>query len=1032
MSLILGLDLGTNSVGWALMEATGETAIPNVVRDAGVRVFDAGTDGDIESGRDESRNTARREARQQRRQGERRLRRRVRLLGVLQRAGLLPECDARSPEARHRMLRHLDATLRREMDVSGVAAADHVFPYLLRARSLDKPLSRHALGRAFHHLGQRRGFLSNRKAARKEGEDDGAVKAGISELRQAMDKAGARTLGEYFAGLDPSDPAQRRIRERWTARDMYEDEFLAIWQAQEPHHPEVLTEELRDSLFEAIFWQRPLKRQTHLLGRCSLEPDRKRAPMGLLIAQRFRYLQRVNDLAVIPPDRPGRGLTAEERSVLLPALEQEGSYTFPKLRKLLGFKNTWKFNLEEGGEKKFLGNVTACRIREIFGEAWDGLAPAEQDRVVEDLLTIEDEKSLARRGMKAWGLDETQAEAFARLQLEDSYVSLSRQALARVVPELMAGKPYATVRKELYGDEPGYLPVSGLPRLDEAPFELRNPVVHRTLVEMRKVVNAIIRRHGKPDIIRVELARDMKRSKKDRQEMSKQNRDNQKKREKAMQRIFDEMGDREPSRNDVLKVLLADECNWECPYTGKRIRMQALIGDHPQFDIEHIIPFSRSLDDSYMNKTLCYHEENRSVKRNKTPFEAYSGAPEWDEVIARVGKFNGSGRAPKLRRFLLEDLESLEGFSSRQLNDTRYASRLAAQYLGLLYGKEHRHHVQVSAGKITAELRKAWRLNSVLNDGGEKTREDHRHHAIDAIVTCLATPAAVRRITDAALDASKKGHYRWWKLMQPPWEGFLDDVRAAVDAITVSHRAHRKVNGPLHEETIYSRAKPDAKGNSWVHVRKPLAGMSRNEVEAIVDPAVRALVLAKLAELGQAPDKAFADPAKLPRFVTADGREIPIKRARTRKRLNTFAVGKGPRAREVVPASNHHMEVFRVVDKGGKVKYTDRIVSQYEAVRRLRKHEPVVDRHMEGGEFVCSLCGGDCFQLPDEDGEMQLMVVRGISKDIVTFVPHTDARLKKTIVAAKEWSARRVNPLLSGGLRKVQVNALGELRPAND
>ena len=287
---LLGLDLGTNSLGWAMIRLVdGEPA--GLIR-AGVRVFEAGMEGDIESGREESRNKARREARLHRRQLWRRRRRLVKVAHALQRFGLLPRRqetnsvepgveppfraasgdaglkpgstpprEALTPEQRQDLINHLDETIRESewFKAKGTSGKfpepAQTLPYILRAAALDEKLEPHFLGRALYHLAQRRGFWSNRKAALKKDEDEGAVKEGIAELRQKMDAANARTLGEYFAQLVPSE---ERIRSRWTARDMYEREFDAIWAAQAAQLSELLTEERKKELRKVIFHQRPL------------------------------------------------------------------------------------------------------------------------------------------------------------------------------------------------------------------------------------------------------------------------------------------------------------------------------------------------------------------------------------------------------------------------------------------------------------------------------------------------------------------------------------------------------------------------------------------------------------------------------------------------------------------------------------------------------------------------------------------------------------------------------------------------------
>ena len=216
------------------------------------------------------------------------------------------------------------------------------------------------------------------------------------------------------------------------------------------------------------------------------------------------------------------------------------------------------------------------------------------------------------------------------------------------------------------------------------------------------------------------------------------------------------------TNSDILKVRLAEECNWQCPYTGKSIPMEALVGKHSQFDIEHIIPFSRSLDNSFLNKTLCYHEENRGVKQNQTPYEAYaSNETRWAEIIGRVKRFRGSAAHAKLRKFLQKELD--DEWAARMLQDTRYMSRLATEYLGLLYGgtidADHSRRVQVSAGRITAYLRDEWGLNAILADGDEdeKNRADHRHHAVDAVVIALTDTKTVENLSHSAEVAAERG-----------------------------------------------------------------------------------------------------------------------------------------------------------------------------------------------------------------------------------------------------------------------------------
>jgi len=187
-----------------------------------------------------------------------------------------------------------------------------------------------------------------------------------------------------------------------------------------------------------------------------------------------------------------------------------------------------------------------------------------------------------------------------------------------------------------------------LPPLDETGLQLRNPVVHRTLTEMRQVVNAVIRKYGKPDLIRPELARDLKNSSKDRENITRRNRLREKERERIAREIAQEAGVEKPSRRDILKVMLAEECDYTCPYTGRRFSMRDLLHGG-LVHIEHIVPYSRSMDDSFINKTLSCRDAN-AEKGNRLPFEVFS--PEaYREILERVRRFKGPFAEAKLERF---------------------------------------------------------------------------------------------------------------------------------------------------------------------------------------------------------------------------------------------------------------------------------------------------------------------------------------------------------------------------------------------
>lgn len=1089
---ILGLDLGVSSIGWALV-GSGEGFTNRIIR-AGVHLFEAGVDGGkqdpesaMETGRERSLAAPRRDARQQRRQTWRRAYRKRVLLKTLIRTGLLPRPQERlgSPQDIDAYLKALDARLRTKWEDK--QDADHrerqLLPYRLRAEAVATPLEPYEVGRAIYHLAQRRGFLSNRKTDEDDAADDdkntGTVKAGISELEKLM---GDRTLGQYFASLDPSDSDGRRIRGRWTARQMYEEEFDRIWTEQAAHHPAVMTADAKQAISKAIFFQRPLKSQRHLIGRCSLIRGKRRAPIADRLYQRFRMLQKINDLEIIPhkqvqvedvdkttgevrinaktgapkrvrrvvpdPEQQPRPLTADERAAAIARLV-EGDATFTQLRKAGAAPKHSKFNFETGpeGETRLPGHRTDEKLRSIFGGSWDELSDADKDAVVEDCLSFVRADAMEKRGREFWKLSAEDARAFARLNLEEGYAGLSRSAMRRLLPELEKGTAYATARKMLFPDSfEAVEPLTSLPPLKEAFDEPVSPAVARALSEVRAVVNAIVREHGKPEHIRIELARDLKKGRKRREAISKQIHARRKVREDAAARLLAQYpgrgtGPEDVSRQDKLKVLLADECNWVCPYTGRSFGWDDVFGRQPTIDIEHIWPFKRSLDDSFINKTLCCVDENRNVKRGRMPSEGYS-SDRLAEILQRVARFKGDAADAKLERFRAESIPP--DFTNRHLSESRYVSRKAAEYVALLYGGfsdvEHNRRVHVPSGGLTAWLRREWGLNRILSDRDEKEREDHRHHAIDAIVVALTTPATVKQLQESAARADENGSHRLFSNIEPPFE--VSDVQHVVDRIVVSHRQNRKARGKFHKDTIYSRPLP-TNGTTRHRIRKELHKLNEKEIDAIVDPRIREVIRlgyqARKREGAKGPSQAFSERKHLPRLPHGDR----IRRVRLYTSAQPQALSanghdrKGrhtAKKRHVNLQANHHTVIMAKLDKNGdEKKWVDEPVALFDAMQRVKAGEPLVSRDVpEGFRFKFSLAANEFVEMDRMDGKGRSVYrVLNVSGGDMEVREHMDGRTRQAIRDAGDVRERvRGSSLLKRRARKIHVTYLGEVRNA--
>lgn len=1016
MATVMGLDLGTNSIGWALLNTSNQRGTEfNSLVDAGVRIFQEGVDRTT-TGAELSKNAARRVARGARKLHKRRNQRRESLKHLLAEYGLLPSSKA-----------EWDELMQKD-------------PYSCRARGISEAISLFEFGRALYHINQRRGFKSNRKA----GESDGKVATGLVELEHDIQDGGYKTLGQY---LDSLDSREQRIRGRYTKRSMYEEEFEALWVNLAPIYPEKLTDELKSKVYYCIFYQRPLKIQKFLVGLCEFEQwevvnkqgekvwsGKKRSPKGTWYAQQFRLLSEVNNLKVI--DDASEWQLSEDldmRNRLVAALQKKKTMNFSSIRKLLFGKSDhpWehiRFNLEEGGRDKLKGNEVEASLRTILKKKYDALSTGMRDTLIHDLLFIEDPE-VVRRHCESLGesleLSEEQVEKLSKIKLQDGYLHLSEKAIKKLLPYMEQGLKYADA-VELAGylrkDQREEKTVS---QLDEPP-QLRNPIVQKALFEVRRVVNAIVREYGKPDFIRVEMGRDLKQSAKQRKEVSYQNTRNRKRSEEIKARLQKEYGIHNPSRDDVIKFRLWEECNHQCPYTGQTISAAMLFSS--EVEVEHILPYSRTLDDSYINKTLCMSTENKR-KGNQTPYEAYHVDEErYQTMLARVRKFSPPFGYKKWNKFRQKSVD-LDSFIERQLNDTRYISREVCKYLESLVGRDR---VQSGRGQMTATLRHLWGMNHILHESGEKTREDHRHHAVDAVVTALSTPSALKKVSSASkygrLNQIAKDEF------PIPWETFRDDVDTRVQSIIVSHRAMRKIRGALHEETAYGELKlSDEKGQKLYAVRKPVTALTHKEITQIADEKIRSAINVYILSKGFDP-KEKTDVAKALKEAESDPPTMHsgqvIKRVRLHKPFSKMRLLKnkqGKAYRAMQEGSNHHIVIYEYEDNRGNTKRAGHVVSMFEAAQRARRGEPIIQRKLdEDQRFVMSLSINELVKVPTgEDGFEIYRVQKMNAATQITLRHHTAANINDN--AARLL----VMPNTFRGYKAV-VDPLGHVFPAND
>ncbi len=992
--LVLGLDLGVTSIGWALIKTIYDEAGVIILREiiaSGVRIFPATTEGT----KNTPKNYGRRISRGQRRLLMRKSKRRNELRDTLVSNGLLPRLESSTSAATFESIGE---------------------PYELRVRGLDEKLGPFEIGRTIYHLSKRRGFRSNRKSG--EEKDTGKVLGGIKKVQDEMAADGFRTLGSYLQ-------LKEKKRKHYTHRTMVEDEFEQIWAVQSGFYPVLLNDQLKASIKNTVFYQRPLRSQRGLIGKCTFETDKKRCDLARQEAQRFRYWQDLNNLQLQDPHSLNpRPLTPDEKQMLAKELEKTKELKYPRLRKLLRISDQVRINLE-ANEKKLKGNTTACAFRKALPKLWDEFDDEKQNRLTEELFRIDTEAALEKRLRGHWKFDDGQIEKLFGVwhQLEDGYSRLSLKAIRKILPLLMEGKRYDEAASETYGDHRKNFGSDTSEKLPLPPKDLRNPVVTKALHEMRKVVNGILREYGKPDEIRLEMARDLKLTKLQKDRVMKQHNQNKRDNEHAEEFFKAKFGRENISGNDKLKYRLWKEAGERCPYTGETIPPEMLLGDQC-VDIEHIIPYSRCFDDSYMNKTICLSGFNRDIKKNSTPYEIFgSDEQKFFEVLERIKDFP----RPKLKKFETQQVD-FDDMVGRQLSDTRYICREARGYLRQLYpySADENKYVQVIAGGATANLRRVWHINAILSDGDieVKNRWDHRHHAIDAIVIALTSRSLYQYISKLSGQNRErmKRHLSGFEL---PWEGFLNDVEASMKSLTVSHAPTRRIRGQLLEETAYGAT---AEPGLYV-TKKNVSALTAPMIESIVDEHIKQIVKNRLVESDGDLKNAFGNEA--PPLMHKNG-VTPINKVRIYVRMTPETlVGikneSGKDYKYYPLAGNHHVEIYENTLTEERKGF---LVPRFHAAQR-NGIGPVRHGLAENWRFLFSLCSNDYIEFLGDDGHLRFYRVQKMSgggKVVMIARPFEDARTEYVAGVTQAIQGRNFKNIT----RKLQVDPLGRLTQAND
>ncbi|OAV67856.1 hypothetical protein Barb4_02301 [Bacteroidales bacterium Barb4] len=958
MTKVLGLDLGAASVGWAMIE---EEEKSHKILGLGSRIIPyEGTEGnDFAKGTGESRNALRTKARTARKGYDRYQLRRKYLVDTLVKNEMMPD----------EYLRKLP-----KMQL-----------WELRSKAVTTEITKQELGRLFLWLNQKRGYKSSRSDANLDKKDTEYV-VEVKSRHEKIKESGF-TIGQYFYSELKSNE-YFRVKENIFPREAYIEEFDAICKQQKRHLTDKLISRIRN---EIIYYQRPLKSQKGLVSVCRFEGFFKKgingkeyfvgpkvAPKSSPLFQTVKIWENINSIRL--SDRNGKEimLSLEQKKCIFNHLDNNEKLTPKDLFIIIGVKKENCF-VNKQLEKGIQGNVTKSTILKCFGENNDydkwlkldlniivkkdtfgylydkktGEIIGEKlikhvDSAVEreplyqlwhTIYSINNTDECSAALQNKFGFDSETADKLSNIDFgKAGFGNKSAKVIRKILPYLMEGDDYSqSMSYAGFNHSDSLTKDENLKRklLDKLrPIEknsLRQPIVEKILNQMVNVVNAIIDKYGKPDEIRIELARELKQNKEERnktdKDMSKRQRENG-----EISKRLAEYGLR-ATRNNIIKWRLYEEIdnqdkklNAICVYCGQPISLTEAIKGN-EVDVEHIIPKSKLFDDSQSNKTLA-HRRCNSTKGDMTAYDFMENKPAqvFNAYIERVNMLYDNKIIRKVKRdkLLMPESKIPDNFIDRQLRESQYIASKAREILQTIC-----YNVWSTSGTVTARLRHLWgwddatmslqlpkyrelgltemvewesehgkqkHSKEVISDWSK--RDDHRHHAVDALTIACTKQGFIQRFN--TLNSSKTKEDMEFEIAKcsieyrenlSKLEKYIialrpipvSEVEDAVANILISFKSGKKVavkgkrkigkrgnkkiiqtdiiipHGSLSEESVYGKIKT-------IEREKPLKYLFQNS-QLIFNNKIKILVEERLATFENDTKKALASLKKVPVYL---------------------------------------------------------------------------------------------------------------------------------------------------------------------
>lgn len=947
----LGLDVGIKSVGWCVLECD-ENGEPIQINALNSRIFDAAEQPKTGASLAEPRRNARG------------LRRRIRRKSFrLERIRkLFTENGIELFETQDDLICLKDEY--KNLDV-----------VKLRSDALDKKLTEAEFARVLYSLARHRGFKSNKRVVetddgdeekKRKGKDsdEGKLLSSIRESEEEMRESGMRTRGEqlYKKYLLEGKPVHNKGGDysMCVSRDILVKEIELLFEKQKEFGNNFATDENKEKYLDIFLSQRnfdegPGKGSqytgSHDVKKCEIYRDEDVAAKGTYTSEWATIYQKINNLSIIcGGDR--RRLSNEERQIAVELAKKVDKVSYKAFRKAIKLDDDYRFSALNYSEKKKQGkkknegesksdvveindvvDSLACEDKGDFITAKNSnkIVKALNDNLKSDVELIDEiaeictkyksenlfRNAIAESKIIGGRLDEETIEKLSKIDMK-GYGHLSLHVLREILPYLEEGMVYSDAMQkaghnhsEHNFEKQKYL---GTKEVYDAIGGVTSLVVKRALSQTVKVIDAVIRQYGSPYAINIELARDMSMTKDERDKLKKENDARAAKNEAIRENIakLNAM----PNSTNVLKYKLYEEQDHKCAYSMETLDINHLFEDG-YYEIDHIIPYSRSFDDSFNNKVLVLKRENQN-KRNSTPVEYFDRiGRDYDEVLAFWKAVYQKRNRKKLEFLQKKEINESE-WKNRALNDTRYASRMLANLIKdyLLFdekSKDKYGRVETVKGAITSYLRRFWGVQKIREDGD-------KYHAVDAAIIACVTPKTKNKIERYnQIKESRKmrnGQYvledgeicdsdyydKNSHLVLPyPYKEFINELDARVmdepvlmqnklrllgfnenylmnaKPFVVSRMTSRKAKGCINEATVFSSKYADNKnptvcdGNNVIVKRTALANLKldkNGEINGYFQPegdvALYNALKQRLVEFDGDAKKAFATPIRKP------------------------------------------------------------------------------------------------------------------------------------------------------------------------